>query len=204
MATTNDPGTRRPRLARRIDGPFRFSVEQFDRLDELGFFEDRKVELIGGMIHEMTQNTGHVTSAELTGLILRAIFARGWSVREAKPLDIGGLSRPVPDFVVVAGSARDFLTAHPTTTAALVVEISDSTLKRDRTTKAHLYARAGVPEYWTVNLVDRQVEVHRQPGADPAHRGRFGYGEVTTVAESGRMSPLAAPESEIAAADLLP
>jgi Uma2 family endonuclease len=203
MATTNDPGTRRSRPTRRVDGPFRFSVEQFARLDELGFFEDRKVELIGGIIHEMTINTPHATATRLGNEVFRRIFGVGWIVSDALPLDVGEGSLLQPDFAVVAGSARDFRDAHPTT-AALVVEISGSTLKRDRTIKAHLYAKAGVPEYWIVNLVDRQVEVHRQPGADPARRGRFRYASVTTVAESGRISPLAAPESEIAAADLLP
>jgi len=93
---------------------------------------------------------------------------------------------------------------HPTT-AALVVEISEATLRKDRTLKApHLRNRPGIADYWIVNLVDRQLEVHRNPGADPARRGRFRYADVTTVAESGRIAPLAAPESPIAVADLLP
>ncbi len=95
-------------------------------------------------------------------------------------------------------------TQHPTKAAALVVEISEATLRKDRTIKAHLYAQAGFPDYWIVNLVDRQLEVHRNPGPDPSRRGRFRYADVTIVPESGRMSPLAAPQSEIAVADLLP
>ncbi len=131
------------------------------------------------------------------------IFGAGWVVRETKPLDTGRRSLLEPDFYVVAGSIRDYMMVHPTT-AALVVEISDSTLRKDRTIKAHLYAQAKLPDYWIVNLVDRQLEVHRNPGPDPSRKGRFRYADVTIVPESGRISPLAAPQAEIAVADLLP
>jgi Uma2 family endonuclease len=77
-------------------------------------------------------------------------------------------------------------------------------LRKDRTIKAHLYAQAGLPDYWIVNLGERQLEVHREPVADPGRRGRFRYANVTTVPESGRMAPLAAPGSSVAVADLLP
>ena len=212
MATTNDPGTRKPwikrhRPWRRRDGLFRFTVEQFHQLDELGYFEDRKAELIRGIIFEMTTNPGHATSSDLTGSLLRMIFGAGWVVREMKPLDTGRRSLLEPDFYVLAGSIRDFADVHPTT-AALVVEISEATLRKDRTLKAHIYAQAGLADYWIVNLVERQLEVHRGPGpgpgADPSRRGRFRYAEVTIVPESGSMAPLAAPESLVAVADLLP
>jgi Uma2 family endonuclease len=208
MATTDDPLSKKPWLKKqqswpRRDGLFRFTVDQFYKLDELGFFEDRHVELIRGVIHEMTINPGHATASRLAGAVLRAIFGIGWVVSDALPLDTGRRSLLEPDFTVVAGSARDFTDVHPTT-AALVVEISDATLRKDRTIKAHLYAQAGLPEYWIVNLVDRRLEVHRNPGPDPARRGRFRYAEVTTVPEGGNMAPLAAPQSPIAVADLLP
>jgi Uma2 family endonuclease len=208
MATTNDPGTQKPWIKKqrpwgRRDGLFRFTVEQFYQLDELGFFDDRHVELIRGIIFEMTQKPGHATSSELTGQLLRMIFGPGWNVRETKPLDMGRRSLLEPDFYVVAGSIRDYTNGHPTT-AALVVEISEATLRKDRTIKAHLYAQAGLPDYWIVNLVDRQLEVHRNPGPDPSRRGRFRYADVTIVPESGSIAPLAAPQSQIAVADLLP
>ncbi len=208
MATTNDPGTREARTRPKLawpprDGVFRFTVEQFYQLDELGFFEGRKVELIRGVLHEMTIHTPHATASRLANEILRRIFRDGWVVSDALPLDLGRRSLLEPDFSVVRGSARDFARAHPTT-SALVVEVSETTLRKDRTIKAHLYAQAGLPEYWIVNLVERQLEVHREPGADPARRGRFRYAQVTTVPESGRISPLAAPQAEVAVADLLP
>jgi Uma2 family endonuclease len=209
MATANESSTSPPsnkpqRPWQRRDGLFRFTVEQFYKLDELGFFDDRRVELIEGVIFEMTTKPPHAISSDLTGSLLRLVFGVGWVVREMKPLDTGRRSLLEPDFYVVAGSIRDLMkTQHPTT-AVLVVEISESTLKKDRTIKAHQYAQAGLPDYWIVNLVDRQLEVHRNPGPDSSRRGRFRYADVTTVPESGRMSPLAAPQSEIAVADLLP
>jgi Uma2 family endonuclease len=208
MATINDPKTDKPWLKsqrpwKRRDGLFRFTINQFYQLDELGFFEDRRVELIEGVIFEMTQNPGHASSSDFTGEILRGIFSVGWYVREGKPLDTGRRSLLEPDFAVIAGSSRDFTRTHPTT-AALVVEISESTLRKDRTIKVHHYAQANLPEYWIVNLVDRQVEVHREPGLDPDRKGRFRYGSVTIVPESGTLCPLAAPDSVVPVSDLLP
>ena len=102
---------------------------------------------------------------------------------------------------VVRGDARDFLADHPAT-AALVVEIADASLELDRQLKARIYARAGITDYWIVNLIDRVVEVHR----DPVVAGRRGarYRDVTTMAAGERIVPLAAPFSSILIADLLP
>jgi len=208
MAMTDEPRSGKTKSSRqrpwpRHDGLFRFTVEQFYKLDELGYFEDRKVELIRGVLYEMTTKPPHATSSQLTAEVLGVIFAAGWAVRQTLPLDTGRRSLLEPDLAVVVGSIRDYTHAHPTT-ASLVVEISETTLRKDRTIKVHLYAQAGVPDYWIVNLVDRQLEVHRAPGPDPARRGRFRYANVTIVPESGSMAPLAAPESPVAVADLLP
>ncbi len=208
MATTNDPRPKEPWIKRQPpwpqrDGPFRFTIKQFYQLDDLGFFEDRHVELIRGVIYEMTAKPIHTTSCELSIEALRAVFGPGWYVRQAQGLDTGRHSLLEPDVAVVVGSIRDYTDAHPTT-AALVIEVGDTTLRKDRTIKAHLYARAGIADYWIINLVDRQLEVHRVPGPDPARRGRFRYAEVTIVPEAGNMAPLAAPGSLIAVADLLP
>lgn len=208
MATTDDPQSKKSRLRSqppwpRRDGIFRFTLEQFYKLDELGFFHDRHVELIRGVIYEMTTKPPHAIASELILPIIMNIFQAGWRIRICLPIDTGRRSLLEPDVAVIAGNTRDVGMIHPTT-AALVVEISDATLRKDRTIKAHLYAQAGLPDYWIVNLVDRQLEVHRNPGPDPSRRGRFRYGEVTLVPEGGNMAPLAAPQSPIAVADLLP
>lgn len=208
MATTNDPGIQKPRPREqrpwpRRDGLFRFTVEQFYKLDELGFFEGRHAELIEGIIYEMTAKPAHALASELVLHALFAAFGVGWRIRPGAPLDTGRRSLLEPDFAVVAGGTRDAGLTHPNS-AVLLIEISESTLRKDRTIKAHQYAMAGISDYWIVNLVDRQLEVHRNPGPDPARRGRFRYADVTIVPESGRITPLAAPQSEIAVADLLP
>lgn len=127
----------------------------------------------------------------------------GYFVSTQCPLDVGELSEPEPDVTVVAGDVRDYKDAHPTT-AVLIVEIADTSLAYDRTEKASLYAKAGIADYWILNLMDRQVEVRRDPVADPMQPFGFGYTHVTILAETGFVSPLAMPQAVIAVADLLP
>ena len=104
---------------------------------------------------------------------------------------------------VVAGGPRDYCEYHPTG-AVLVVEIADATLAYDRTIKAAVYARAGIAEYWIVNLRDRLVEVHRQP--TPMSHQPLGYHlrSVTRHTETERIVPLAASRAPVVVADLLP
>ena len=207
IATTEDPRTSKPRLRRqrpwpRRDGVFRFTINQFYKLDDLGYFEDRHVELIDGVIYEMTRRPAHAVGVQLATHILIATFA-GRSVRSGLPLDVGRRSLPEPDLAVVVGGPRDYADNHPTT-ALLIMKVSDSTLRKDRTLKVHLYAYAGLADYWLLNLVDRQLEIYRNPGPDPARKGRFTFAEVTIVPADGHASPLAAPGARIAVADLLP
>jgi Uma2 family endonuclease len=201
MATAQDP---RPHGAasRSRMGMVRFTAEQAYKLSELGFFGDRHVELIEGILYEMTINPPHAIAVELCMAVLLARFADGYRLRVGLPLDIGRHSLPEPDFAVVTGSPRDS-TAHPKT-AVLIVEISDSTLRKDRILKAHIYARAGIADYWILNLNDRQLEVHRNPVPDASRKGRYRYADVTVVPADGHATPLAAPGAVIAVADLLP
>jgi len=207
MSTIQDPRARKPWLRRQRPWPprngiFRFTVDQVCRLEGLGFFGDRHVELLEGVIYEMTFNTPHATSTSLSLIVLQATFP-GCHVRPGLPMDISRRSLPEPDFAVVFGGPRDFVEQHPTT-ALLLVEISDATLRKDRTLKAHLYAQGGIADYWIVNLVDRQLEIHRSPGPDPSRKGRSRYSDITVVAADGHASPLARPEAVVAVADLLP
>ena len=117
--------------------------------------------------------------------------------------DFGRKNLPEPDLAYVDGTDFDYLKGHPKT-ARLIVEVSDSTLRKDRVLKAHLYAHAGIADYWIVNLNDRQVEVHRNPGPDPSRKGRYRYADVTVVPADGRVTPLAVPGAVFAVADLLP
>jgi Uma2 family endonuclease len=119
------------------------------------------------------------------------------------PLDLRPHSEPEPDVAVVPGRRQDYAVRHPHI-ALLVVEVSDTSLAQDRGDKASLYAAAGITDYWIVNLVDGQLEVFRNPIADPSQRHGHRYADVIVLARSDRVTPLAFPSVSIPVADLLP
>ncbi len=160
--------------------------------------------LIDGEIFELLAASPlHATAEALTRDLLRAIFRTAFIVRTEQPLPIGGSTDPVPDLAVVTGSIRDYAQSHPTT-AALVVEISDSLLDFDLGDKASLYASAAIADYWVVDLVNRQLVVMRDPVVDATRRFGFRYATVTTLGIGQSTSPLAAPAASVAVADLMP
>jgi Uma2 family endonuclease len=131
------------------------------------------------------------------------VFAEGWIVDSQLPVALDDYSEPEPDAAVVRGDPRDYREGHPTR-PALIVEVAESRLAFDRREKASLYARAGITDYWVLNLVDRVVEVHREPVVeDPAPYG-FGYRSITRLAPPSTVTPLAAPSAAIPVVDLLP
>ena len=141
----------------------RWTREEYYRMAEAGLFDGRRVELVRGEVIEMTpQKSRHATGITLAYTALSAAFGGEYNVRIQLPLILGQDSDPEPDAAIVRGTARDYVDAHPQT-ATLVVEVADSSLEYDRTTKCALYAESGIPEYWIVNLVDRQLEVYRKP-----------------------------------------
>ncbi len=117
-------------------------------------------------------------------------------------LALGRSIDPVPDLAVVAGSPRDYL--QKPTTAVLVIEISDSSLDYDTTTKASLYASAGIADYWVLDLKNRRLLVYRDPIADAAAPFQFNYANIIEASAGAMVSPLALPAGKIAVADLLP
>jgi Uma2 family endonuclease len=179
--------------------------EDYYKMAEAGVFRPgERVELIGGRIVEMSpQNSPHATAYLLAGDAIQTVFSTGYVVRMQLPLDLSQVSQPEPDIAVVRGSIRDYAKAHPTT-AVLVVEVSESTLAFDRGEKASLYASAGVPEYWVLNLVDRCLDVHRDPIRMPMQPFGYGYRSRTQYFESDRVAPLAQPHGTINVAALLP
>ena len=148
-----------------------------------GVFRGReRFHLINGyLVAKMTQNDPHATADELCGDALGRIIPAGWHVRAAKPIRIPSqASKPEPDRCVVRGSIRDYARRSPEPAdIALVAEISDSSLGEDRK-QALLYARAGIPVYWIVNLVDRQVEVYTDP-SPAGYQARQDYHEGDTI-----------------------
>ena len=178
---------------------------EYDRLVEAEILgpEDR-IELLGGhMIVKEPQYSPHATAIQLVQRTLDRAFGPGWSVRPQLPIALAEDSEPEPDVCVVRGDPRDYRDAHPER-PVLIVEVSLSRLGFDREHKGSLYARAGITDYWIVNLADRRVEIYREPMADGAASFGWRYGRSITLGPDERISPLAAPAAEIAVADLLP
>jgi Uma2 family endonuclease len=171
---------------------------------EVGLFEGKHVELIEGQVIEMTPTGSlHATAVALAARRLEKAFGAGYFVRWQMPLVVTQNTELEPDLAIVRGYLRDYKDSHPTT-AALIVEVAESSLLHDRTKKAEIYARAGIADYWILNLNDRQLEVHRNPQASSIEPSGFAYRDVTVLTENDVVSPLGAPQEIIAVADLLP
>jgi Uma2 family endonuclease len=145
----------------------------------------------------------HLAGVTLTADALRAAFGPGYWIRVQGSLDLSPHGIPDPDLAVVPGSPRGAARTIATS-ALLVVEVSDTTLGYDRTHQASLFAAAGIADYWIVNLVQRQLEVYRDPVADPAQPFGFRYANRAVLAPADSVSPLAAPRASVGVADLLP
>jgi len=183
----------------------RWTRKEYDRLIEIGFLdEDEPVELVGGqLIVAEPKGTGHSVAIELAAEALRKAFGAGWTVRVQDPIAPDDESEPEPDVAVVAGSPREYLAAHPSR-PALVLEVSDSSLAFDRRDKGSLYARAQILDYWIVNLVDRVLEVYRDPVLSADALYGWGYARVLRLGPEATISPVAAPAASISVTDLLP
>jgi Uma2 family endonuclease len=183
----------------------RWTRVEYERLIDVGIFQPgERLELLAGhLVVREPQDTPHATALGLVEDVLREVFGPGWVVRTQMPVALDDDSEPEPDVAVVPGSRRDYELEHPSR-PVLVVEIADSSLAIDRTYKTSLYARAGVPEYWIVNLASDVLEVRRNPGASPEAPLGWGYGSLAVLVSGDTVSPLAAPTALIVVANLLP
>jgi Uma2 family endonuclease len=145
---------------------YRMTVDEFERI--AGALDDDHVELIDGyIVGRAEMKPSHALAAELFKHSLGNILPAGFHLREDKPVRIPELNEPRPDFSIVRGDPRVYAARHPgPLDVLLVVEISDTTLQRDRGEKLLSYGRSGIPVYWIVNLVDHQVEIYSDPTAD--------------------------------------
>jgi Uma2 family endonuclease len=181
------------------------TVEQYHAMAREGILTDEDaVELVEGLLlQKMTKHPPHTLATGLTQDALLAILPKGWFVNVQDPVTTVD-SEPEPDLTVVRGRRREYGGRHPgPADVALLVEVADDSLRRDRSRKKRAYARASIAVYWIVNLVDRQIEVYTDPTgpADkPDYRNHHDYGPGTSVAvvidckEVGRLN----------VADLLP
>ena len=182
----------------------RFTVDQYRRWTELGrFTEDDNIELLEGwIVDKMAKNPPHDSRVTWAQSVLQRELPSGWHCRNQCSLETAD-SVPEPDLAIVRGSILDYADHHPQAAdTALLVEVADTSLATDRE-KRHLYARAGIPQYWIVNLVDSQVEVWSDPqlsgrDADYSTHQVLIRGEILTL-----IIPGASPRS-ISVTDLVP
>jgi len=183
----------------------RWARVEYERLVDRAVFQPGdRVELVGGqLVVREPQGSPHAVAVQLVGDALRVAFASGWVVRVQMPVALDDESEPEPDVAVCAGSPRDYVAGHPSR-PVLLVEVAEASLAFDREHKGSLYARAHVPDYLIVNLVDRVVEVHREP--TPSAEAPYGWRFSTRrrLEAGDGVSPLAAPKARIHVADLLP
>src|SRR5713226_791379 len=183
----------------------RFTRAEYERLIDLGVFQPgEEIELIGGELMVVEpQGAPHYTAIRKTAKALEAAFGPGWEVRTEGPIGLDDESEPEPDVAVVPGGPDDYGRAHPSR-PALTVEVAESSLAVDRQHKGSLYARAGLPDYWILNLVDRVLEVYREPAPDAAAPFGWRYARREVLDASARVTPLGTPGWSILVAYLLP
>ncbi|HWE39584.1 MAG TPA: Uma2 family endonuclease [Isosphaeraceae bacterium] len=184
---------------------YRFRVEQYDAMAEHGILtpEDRVELLEGWVVRKMGKNPPHMVVNGLVQDALTRLLPPGWFVSIQDPVT-AGTSEPEPDVKVVRGDRRDYLRRRVgPADVGLVVEVSDSSLKEDQTFKKQIYARAGIPFYWIINIPDTKLLVHGDPtgpAATPDYRRVVELGPADEV-------PLVLDGREvgrIAVRDLLP
>ena len=190
------------------------TVEQYHRMIETGILvEGEPIELLDGFLmrkdrsHEgedpMTVGIHHQLVMDSLGDYLVPLVARyGYRLRIQAPLTLPPDGEPEPDGAIVVKPAQGYRDGHPGAADTLVViEVSDSSLQRDRTTKMRIYADHGIPQYVIFNVLERVVEVYSQPligKGSYAKRGVVGRGEVLEFALPGDV------RLSVAASDLLP
>lgn len=193
---SNTPSSHRPER--------RFSVDEYLRMVSAGILTKRDhVELINGRIVEkMPTDPPHVLALELVAEVLRKACPKEWIVRLDAPLQLEH-SAPEPDAMVIRAPREQYAERHPRASDVLViVEVADSTLVEDRTDMSELYAEAGIPLYWILNLRNRRLEVHSEPSGPDAFPT---YRHKADIEETG-MVTLQFPEGsrDFLVADMLP
>jgi Uma2 family endonuclease len=184
--------------------PKRWRRAEYQKLVDVGAFEGEPLELIGGqLIVAEPKGSPHAAAVGMAHDALRAALSPGWIVRIQDPLALDDESAPEPDLAVVRGTHVDYRHGHPAR-AAVVIEVAESSLAFDRTQKGSLYARAGIADYWIVNLEDRVVEVYRDPGPDLTAPFGWRYMSVERFRPPAAVTPLAVPASPVPVAELLP
>jgi len=183
----------------------RWTRMEYERLMTLGLVQpDERLELLDGqMVLGEPQGARHAAAVRRVLEALHRTLGDAWQIDSHLPLALDEDSEPEPDVAVVPRDPRAYRDGHPTG-AALIVEIADASYRIDHAYKANLYARAGVPEYWIVDLARETLEVHREPQAVMSAPPGWRYLSLEVLRPPATISSLLAPTTSIPVADLLP
>lgn len=168
-------------------------AEYHEMINNGVFSEGDPVELLDGyLVTKMSRNAPHDSAVRRLGNRLPALLPAGWVSQGQCAITLPE-SEPEPDGAIMRGSEATFDHRKPEPSdLSVVIEVSDSSLLLDRREKGQIYARAGIPVYWVINVVDRQVEVYSDPDATanpPAYRARTDYhvGDQFPIALDGKV-----------------
>ncbi len=179
----------------------RWTREECTIFEASGVFERERLELVDGeLISKMGKNRPHVNALRMMLIWLQTTFGNEFVDPEA-PIDVhpdeNASNEPEPDLIVLKRECSTFVSANPQPQdIRLLVEVSDSSLNYDLSVKARLYARAGIVEYWVLDVNGRRLISHREPQGNQ-------YSSVTIYAEHEFVAPLAAPQAEFCASQAL-
>jgi Uma2 family endonuclease len=179
--------------------PYRFSVKEWNRLGEAGFYTDQGgVELLDGEIIAMSpEGNRHASAVANLNDFFGERNQRRYLIGVGHPVEADDLSEPLPDFTLLPRSQKN-AGRHPfTRDTLLLVEVSDTTLSFDRNRKLRKYARTGVQEYWIVNLKQDVIEIYRSPSGEE-------YLDQTIAKAGDMIAPQAFPDTAIAVSEIIP
>lgn len=180
--------------------PARWTAAEFHRVRATGVWDGRRTYLVRGVIWEQgPMNPPHAALIKIVEKTLARVFTAGYCFRAQVPLLLGLDTDPFPDVAVVSGDDEDYLTAHPTA-AHLVVEVADTSLDEDTSTKAELYASGGIADYWVLDVNARRLLVFRDPRP---FAGTTTYRTTITLTTADTISPLALPTASVRVSDLI-
>ena len=183
----------------------RWTRVEYERLVECGVFQPgERLELLDGLlVVREPQGSRHAAGIRRAIDTLRRALGETWQIDSQLPVALDDDSEPEPDVAVVPRDAHSYRDAHPSR-PVLIVEVAETSYRIDHTYKAGLYARAGVPEYWIIDVTRGSLEVHRSPEASSEAVHGWRYGVVETRRAPATITTLAAPDVTIRVADLLP
>lgn len=180
--------------------PRLLTVQEYHRMIEAGIFGlDERIELVLGQLISMVAKGSPHSAAVTRGrdLLADRFSRRQTQIRVQEPVTLEDHSEPEPDLALVNPDPTYYEARHPQASdVLLIIEVSDSTLSYDREVKSRAYAKAGILDYWVLDLKNRQLHVYRDPMSD-------GYGQEVALGEAEMIAPLAFPTISVRVGDFL-